>query len=325
MKKVIISLFLCFSSLFLWADELDNLTDSIISDFSQDIDSNRNGIGIGNFVYAEHNIGSSFSNYLSEKFSSSISKNKNFELIDRYKIDVIMEEAKLSLSGLIDDSTTVDIGELKGLQYLISGRYFDNETEVNLFVEFLNIETGEVEQKTEVSLPKSLIPFGVSIVPDNFQNALDVIDELAEVTNALNTDFVVKAWTARGVGGIYHDGENLVINFFSNRDCYIQIFHIDVKGEMQQIFPNQYYPDNYIKPKQIYKIPDDRYPFNFELEAPYGTEFIKIVASTTPMTKTFEAFTELGSVSGDFATRGLSVKQRKEQTAEVLLNYTIVE
>ena len=113
MKKIVLALLLSFFTLFLCADEVDKLTDSIISEFSREIDLNNYGIGIGNFVYAEHNIASSFSNYLSEKFSTSISKHPQFELIDREKIDLIMEEVKLSLSGFIDDSTAIEAGEVE--------------------------------------------------------------------------------------------------------------------------------------------------------------------------------------------------------------------
>ncbi len=40
----------------------------------------------------------------------------------------------------------------------------------------------------------------------------------------------------------------------------LKLYHIDVNGQIQLIFHNQYYSDNYIGADKIYSIPDRRYP-----------------------------------------------------------------
>ena len=309
----------------LFSTTIKDIIESTINYFEDQV-SKPMVLGIGSFTYyADKLVGSSFSSYLEEQFSIAIQSGHKFELAERDRLDEIIDEIKFGLSGLVDEATVVDPGQLKGLQCLLSGRFFDEGINVNVFVKLVSVETGTVIAYDEISIPKILIPQDVSILPDNYDDALFVIDELAEVTNASNTDFVVKAWTKRGNGGVYRDGEKLVINFYSNRDCFIKIYHIDVNGNTQLIFPNIYYSDNFIIAKQIYKIPDSRYPFSFDLGAPFGTEFIKVVASTVQFEYIEESFEDLGRVSAEMLTRGLSIKQKKEQTTESLSSYTIIE
>ncbi len=44
-----------------------------------------------------------------------------FEVIDRNQLDVVIREQKLALSGLMDESTTSSIGELKGVDVILVG------------------------------------------------------------------------------------------------------------------------------------------------------------------------------------------------------------
>ena len=113
--------------------------------------------------------------------------------------------------------------------------------------------------------------------------------------------------------------------FFSNRDCYVKVYHIDALNKMQLIFPNPYFSDNFVTAEKIYKIPDSRYPFAFVLGEPYGTEFIKVMASTVQFTDIEESFENLGTPSRGSASRGLSIKRTDSQVTEAIINYTIIE
>lgn len=151
------------------------------------------------------------------------------------------------------------------------------------------------------------------------------MEELSDVMGKDSETFVVKSWTERGDGGIYRNGEKLSIFFYSNRNCYLKIYHIDVNGNTQLIFPNPFHRDNFIREKAIYQIPDERYPFTFELGPPFGAEFIKVIASTVQFPDIEEAFSEMGRASEKLVTRGLGVKRSDEQRTEALLSYTIIQ
>ncbi|MEO9803680.1 MAG: CsgG/HfaB family protein [Reichenbachiella sp.] len=49
-----------------------------------------------------------------------------FEVIDRDQLDKVIKEQKLSLSGLMDESTTAEIGELKGVDVILVGNVTEN-------------------------------------------------------------------------------------------------------------------------------------------------------------------------------------------------------
>jgi hypothetical protein len=239
-------------------------------------------------------------------------------------LEEILEAIELSLSDLSDPKQSLKMGKLKAIQGLISGRFFDTDETVQIFLELLNLETGMVLSSTEVRIPKNEIPTSVSIKPQKYNDSLYVLDELAEVENADNQDFIVKLWTKRGDGGIYVDGEKLIINFYTNRNCYIKVYHIDVQKNIQLIFPNQFYSDNFIKKKKLYKIPGEHYSFSFILGEPYGTEFVKVIASTVQFTDIEKSFENLGTTSLSLVKRGLKVIQEKEQITELMISYTIL-
>ena len=163
-------------------------------------------VSIGNFTYADKKVGSSFSKYLQEELSTAISVNPGFELFARDRLDEMLQALELSLSDLFDQSTVKETGKLKGIEGIFSGRFFDLGLDVRLFLELVDIERGTVINKTQLLIPKSLIPTSVSIIPDNYNDAMFVIDELSEIQNADNPDFMVKAWTPKGEGGIYRGG-----------------------------------------------------------------------------------------------------------------------
>jgi hypothetical protein len=282
-------------------------------------------VSVGNFTYADKEIGSSFSYYLEENLSVVLSRSPRFELFARDRLEEILETLELSLSDLFEQNSAPQARKLKAIQGIFSGRFFEEATEISVFLDLVEIESGTVIKKASFRLPRSTIPVAVPVLPDNYSDALFVIEELSEVQNADNRNFVVKVWIPRGDGGVYRDGERLVIRFYANRDCFIKLYHIDVNKSTQLIFPNRFYPENRVRARRLYTIPDSSYPFTFDLTAPYGTEFIKVIASTIQFDDIEESFQQLGTASGELVSRGLSVKSRAHQVTETLIRYTIIE
>ena len=110
---------------------------------------------------------------------------------------------RFSLSDLVDPDSAVQVGKLKGVQAILSGRFFDEGEGVRVFLEIVSIETVLMMVKEELLIPSSEIPRSVSISPDNYNDALFVLDELYEVHSAHSEDFAVKLWTTRGNGATY--------------------------------------------------------------------------------------------------------------------------
>jgi hypothetical protein len=281
-------------------------------------------VSVGNLTYADKKIGSAFSRYLMEKLGVALVASGRFDYFNREKLDQVLSAAELSMSDIFDQSTAVPLS-LKGIQAILSGTFFDAGTDVKVFLELQDVGSGASRGKVEATLSKADVPTGISILPGNYADAVSVLEELGAIQNADAKDFKVKVWTDRGDGGTYLDGERMVVNFFASRDCYIRIFHIDVNRQMKPIFPNQYFRDNSIKSKKLYRIPDSSYPFTFDLGEPFGTEFIKVIASTVAFTDKVEAFDDLGSAAKGLVTRGLNVAAKDKQVTEAIVSYTIVK
>jgi hypothetical protein len=75
----------------------------------------------------------------------------------------------------------------------------------------------------------------------------------------------------------------------------------------------------------VYSIPESNYGSAFKLGAPYGTEFIKVVASPTHFKEVEAAFEDLGDAAFEKIYKALTPKQKKEGVAETLFSYTIIE
>lgn len=81
-------------------------------------------MGVSNFDASSveyGNLGAKVSEML---LSSLIDRSRSlefFEVIDREQLDLVIKEQELSLSGLMDESTTADIGELKGVDVILVG------------------------------------------------------------------------------------------------------------------------------------------------------------------------------------------------------------
>ncbi len=102
---------------------------------------------------------------------------KRFEVADRVNIERIMKEQALALSGLMDESNAVKVGELLGAKTSIMGsitgfsigknkkKGFDGSLSVDIKV--VNIETSRIEKATNLSVSASV---GLSAtVSDNTQ------------------------------------------------------------------------------------------------------------------------------------------------------------
>lgn len=306
------------------ANTIDSMLEKVLADFFAGV-SEKTTVKLGNFTYADTGMGSGFSAYIADKLKIAIERSAGFSLFEEEQLEAMIETMKLNMSGLFDEETAVEIGKIQGARAILSGRFYETKLGIDLFIGLVDIESGALAESAEISLPKADIPFSVSVLPDNYNNALKVLEELKSLQETQPSDFRVKVWIERGEGGIYRDGEELEILFFSNQDCFIKLYHIDVNGKMSLIFPNQFYPDNHIKAETLYTIPDKNYPFAFVLGEPYGVEFVKVIASKVQFDDIEGAFEELGRASRAILTRGLKVSARDNAVSEFLVRYTIIE
>jgi hypothetical protein len=320
MKKITVFLIFLFFIFPLFADTIDYKILTALDRIENKVSGNL-VTGICNIVYSDEELGSEFGGLFRQKLKVAVQASDKFSLSETENLDLIKEQWDFQHSGFVDEDQAVRIGELDAIQALFMGKYYDNGTNVSVYLDLVDVENGSVLSSEQIEIAKGDI--SVSIYPDNYDSVQNIIDEISQVSGSSQDDSLVNVWIERGNGAVYENGENLVINFFSKYGCFVKVYHIDVNGQAQLIFPNQYYNNNFITADTVYSIPDKNYPFKFSLGEPFGTEFIKVMASNVQFDDIEQSFSSLGTVTRGMLERGLKLEQNEEMS-EVLLNYTIV-
>ncbi len=80
----------------------------------------------------------------------------------------------------------------------------------------------------------------------------------------------------------FYAGDDINISFRANKDCYVAIYNIDSRGQVNLIFPYSPGDNNRIESNSIYRIPDSHDSYELTVQGPEGVEYLQVVASTQP-------------------------------------------
>jgi hypothetical protein len=98
-----------------------------------------------------------------------------------------------------------------------------------------------------------------------------------------------------------------------------------VNGRTRLIIPSYYHESSFFEGGKLYRIPGAGEIYTFLLHRPFGVEFIKAIACTTPFSDVEESYVDLGPATRGLLGRGLSVTPKvNPEIAEALVTYTIV-
>jgi hypothetical protein len=147
-------------------DSFDSLLSKGVNQLGKKVDGTM-VVCFGNFTYSDQKIGSSFSVYLENNLGIQIEKSPVFNLFAKDQLESIVETIDLSLDDLFDEETSVEPGQLQGIQGLITGNFFDNKKSVDVYISLIDVEQGLVLGRTKVAIKKKMIPSSVSIKPTN--------------------------------------------------------------------------------------------------------------------------------------------------------------
>lgn len=181
-------------------------------------------------------------------------------------------------------------GEVGALLY---GRYNEEEDAILARTELTGLTDGILIGSADFRIPTSSLPAGMAVAP--IASAAQVRDSLAAVLPAgAAPGLKLSIATERGAGAVYREGEDLVILLTLDRDAWVKVYHVGVGGRVSLIWPNQYGGgDGLLRAGSVVRIPETNDTrFSFRMTPPYGTEFIKAIASTQPF-----AATEAGSAA----------------------------
>jgi hypothetical protein len=83
--------------------------------------------------------------------------------------------------------------------------------------------------------------------------------------------------------GHYQAGDTMKLRVRSEVDAYLYVLFKQADGTAFQIFPNSGQPDNRVAAKETIQIPAQDDLFRWVIGPPFGTEFVKVIASKTPI------------------------------------------
>jgi len=92
---------------------------------------------------------------ISDLFRSDLVATNLFTVLERSNMETVLSEHELQMSGIINNTSAVEIGELLSVDYLFLGNLSKFGNKYILVIDKINVETGEIEQsvkKTSVNI-----------------------------------------------------------------------------------------------------------------------------------------------------------------------------
>jgi len=94
----------------------------------------------------------SLSQGLAEIMITELSKVKSLKLVERQKINALIQEMQLNQSGLISEVAGVQVGKLLGAHYLVFGSYMISfNKKIRVDIRIVEVETGVTVKADEVT------------------------------------------------------------------------------------------------------------------------------------------------------------------------------
>ena len=81
---------------------------------------------------------------LADMLISDLSKIKMLNVIERARLEEILKEQKLNNSKEFDASTASKVGKLLGVQYILTGAFFDLMGSMRMDARIIDVETGKI-------------------------------------------------------------------------------------------------------------------------------------------------------------------------------------
>jgi TolB-like protein len=129
--------------------QIDNLAGQIISNLDV---KKTHKIAVIEFTNLEGKV-SDLGKYLAEELTTRLFRTGRFRIVERQLMKKMMEEQKLSASGLIDAKTASKFGQILGVDALTTGTIADLNTSVKINARLISVETGSVFAVASVNLP----------------------------------------------------------------------------------------------------------------------------------------------------------------------------
>ena len=183
---------------------------------------------------------------------------RGMTVVEREKIDQVLEELGKSFSGMIDFSTAAEIGKMLGVEAIVVGTVADMGNSVDLRARLVDVEKGAAITAAQIDVVKdptisSLLGSGgrSTVYGERGINSTKTAKTIQEV-NAKNFNFKLVDWQKKG-GGIY-----FTILVTSDQDSKLRLYcdKYDQKTRFIDDFGNEYFSSevqlgNFASPRDV--------------------------------------------------------------------------
>lgn len=238
--------------------------------------------------------------FLTNKFIDRLAKAGKARLVERSRLDAVVKELNLSMSGYIDERSEKLLGKMVGAGGLITGTVADLGDRLNVTVRLIQSETGEILAAADADLAKdpeiqSLAGRVLSKPAADYRPPLELrMNLIAQRKTESGRYEEVEI----GEGAALRSGDNLQVHFNANADCNVYVLLFDSQKKASRLFPDlKIAMSNRVRANLDYSVPPgDQW---FYLDEHPGTETIYVLVSYEPMSRLDALLSEMDRVGGE--------------------------
>ena len=132
--------------------EIRGLTDKLAESLAQ---SGKKTVAVVDFTDLQGNV-TELGRFLAEEISASLAESvKGIQVVDRTNLEVIIQENRLVHRGIIDPATAKKLGQIAGVDALITGNLTQFGDSVHLSIKILDTDTARIVGATRGDIPKT--------------------------------------------------------------------------------------------------------------------------------------------------------------------------
>ena len=227
MKKAFIVILLVFGSISLSLYSQDKL-DAAINDLTKQIDQNmleqkKNKIAILPFLTLNSEI-TNLGSYLAEELTTNIFTARKFKIIERSMLKQILEELKISQTGLVEPNSAKALGKMAGVDAIVTGTIADLGSYIAVNCRLIETESGEIFAAAKAKIIKD-------------ENIAGMIGKTIDNSDTTARREPNQEQTPKDADGIY----NLGLKYMENKDYELALSAFRKCIELKPDFGKGYY------------------------------------------------------------------------------------
>tara|TARA_B100000131_G_scaffold312051_1_gene345666 strand:- start:35 stop:1051 length:1017 start_codon:yes stop_codon:yes gene_type:complete len=163
--------------------------------------------------------------YISDEITLQLFLKEAFQIIEREQIDYIINEQKLSESGLIDEKSAIEIGNILSVDAIVLGDVTEVNNNIVINTKVVSSGTGQIlfMDKTSVSKNKDLDSIVADSIPPKLDRGLDINDDTKK---SKSNDQSVRRLTRELLGCLRNEKFKCYNKFLANKDQFRKIILI---------------------------------------------------------------------------------------------------